>query len=601
MRSCVHAVSSRNLRTRTAISLAIALCGLVHAQAVPPSAPPMSRAVPEASSVWTDKVAVRSRHFMVATANPLATEAGYEILREGGNAADAAVAAQLVLGLVEPQSSGLGGGAFLLYRDAKEGRLVAYDGRETAPAAARPDRFLDADGRPLAFYDAVIGGRSVGVPGTMRLLETVHRRHGRLPWKRLFEPAIALAERGFAISPRLHALLAAEKHWVQPRARAYFLTADGAPRPVGALLKNPAYAHTLRTLAARGADALYTGPIADDIVRTADHAPAHPGDLTTRDLAGYRVVAREPVCGGYRGYRVCGVPPPSSGGIAVAQILGMLEPYDVASMGVESFWSVHFITEAERLAFADRDAWIADPAYVSPPPGLLGARYLHRRSMLISALSSIGHALPGDPRRAIARPAEIGWGIGAAAEFPSTSQLSIVDREGNAVSMTTTIEDAFGSRLMTEGGFLLNNELTDFSFAPVVDGKPVANRVEAGKRPRSSMSPTIVFDHHGRLFAVLGSAGGSLIINDVAKTLIGIIDWHLDPQAAIALPNFGSRNGPTELEKDTSVVALEPRLRAMGHPTRIIVDPSGLQAIVHTATGWIGGADPRREGVVKGE
>ena len=590
---------------RAAALLALALYGIVHADAQPRAqlhAQPVEVAQPpEVSSARVDKVAVRSRRFMVATANPLATEAGYEILREGGNAADAAVAAQLVLGLVEPQSSGLGGGAFLLYRDAKAGRLVAYDGRETAPAAATPDRFLGADGKPLAFYDAVIGGRSVGVPGTMRLLEKVQRRHGRLPWKRLFEPAIALAERGFAISPRLHALLAAEKHWVQPRARAYFLTADGAPRPVGALLKNPAYAHTLRTLAARGADALYTGPIADDIVRTADHAPAHPGDLTARDLAGYRVVAREPVCAGYRGYRVCGVPPPSSGGIAVAQILGMLEPYDVASMGVESFWSVHFITEAERLAFADRDAWIADPAYVPPPPGLLGARYLHRRSMLISALSSIGHAMPGDPRRAIARPTEIGWGIGAAAEFPSTSQLSIVDREGNAVSMTTTIEDAFGSRLMTEGGFLLNNELTDFSFAPVVDGKPVANRVEAGKRPRSSMSPTIVFDRHGRLFAVLGSAGGSLIINDVAKTLIGIIDWQLDPQAAIALPNFGSRNGPTELEKDTPVVALEPRLRAMGHATRIIVDPSGVQAIVHTATGWIGGADPRREGVVKGD
>ena len=594
-----------SLRTRVATILALALCCILPAQSQeqePAQAQARTQAQPpERPSDWVDKAPVRSRRFMVATANPLATEAGYRILRAGGNAADAVVAVQLVLGLVEPQSSGLGGGALLLYDDAKSKRLIAYDGRETAPAAARPDRFLDADGKPLAFYDAVIGGRSVGVPGTMRLLEAVQRRYGRLPWKRLFAPAIAIARHGFAVSPRLHALLAAETHWSQRRARAYFLDADGAPRPVGALLKNPAYARTLGMLAARGASALYSGPIADDIVRTADLAPAHRGDLALRDLAAYRVIARRPVCARYRGYRVCGMPPPSSGGIAVLQVLKMLEPYDVASMGAESFWSVHFITEAERLAFADRNAYIADPAFVRPPRGLLDARYLQRRSRLISAQRSLGRALPGDPRRALAQPGEIAWGVGAAAEFPSTSQVSIVDRDGNAVAMTTTIEDAFGSRLMTEGGFLLNNELTDFSFAPVVDGKPVANRVEPGKRPRSSMSPTIVYDRRGRLFAVLGSAGGSLIINDVAKTLIGIVDWHLDPQAAIALPNFGSRNGPTELEKDTAIVALEPRLRAMGHATRIIVDTSGVQAIVRSSAGWIGGADPRREGVVRGE
>ena len=592
-------------RIRIALALAVAVCVLLPARAEPPSQAPSQasadRDAPEPSFLRTEKVAVQSRHFMVATANPLATEVGYEILREGGNAADAAVAVQLVLGLVEPQSSGLGGGAFLLYRDARKKRVIAYDGRETAPAAATPDRFLDAGGEPLAFRDAVIGGISVGVPGTVRLLETVQRRHGRLPWSRLFVPAIRLAEDGFAVSPRLHALVAAETNWVQPRARAYFTTLDGAPRPAGALLRNPAYARTLRMLAAGGADAFYSGPIADDVVRTADAAPRHRGDLTRRDLAGYRVVARDPVCGSYRGYRVCGMPPPSSGGIAVLQILKMLEPWDIAAMGAESFWSVHFLSEAERLAFADRDAYVADPAYVPPPPGMLDAHYLRRRSMLISAHSSLGHALPGDPWRRVAQPAQVGWGIGAAAEFPSTSQVSIVDREGNAVAMTTTIEDAFGSRLMTEGGFLLNNELTDFSFAPVVDGRPVANRVEAGKRPRSAMSPTIVFDRHDRLFAALGSAGGSLIINDVAKTLIGIIDWHLDPQAAIALPNFGSRNGPTELEKGTPVVALLPKLRAMGHATRIIVDPSGVQAIVRNARGWIGGADPRREGVVKGD
>ncbi|HEV2219118.1 MAG TPA: gamma-glutamyltransferase [Casimicrobiaceae bacterium] len=590
-----------SLRTRVAMILALTLSCMSSAHPQAQAQDGTHAQSPERPSGWVDKAPVRSHRFMVATANPLATGAGYEILREGGNAADAAVAVQLVLGLVEPQSSGLGGGALLLYHDAKSRRLIAYDGRETAPAAAQPDRFLDADGRPLAFYDAVIGGRSVGVPGTMRLLEAVQRRYGRLPWKRLFAPAIALARHGFAVSPRLHALLAAETHWSQPRARDYFLDADGAPRPVGALLTNPAYARTLGVLAARGASAFYSGPIADDVVGTADLAPAHRGDLALRDLAAYRVITRLPICGRYRGYRVCGMPPPSSGGIAVLQVLAMLEPYDVAAMGAESFWSVHFITEAERLAFADRDAYIADPAFVPLPQGLLDARYLQRRSRLISALRSLGHALPGDPRRALAQPARIAWGLGAAAEFPSTSQVSVVDRDGNAVAMTTTIEDAFGSRLMTAGGFLLNNELTDFSFAPIVDGKPVANRVEPGKRPRSSMSPTIVYDRHGRLFAVLGSAGGSLIINDVAKTLIGIVDWHLDPQAAIALPNFGSRNGPTELEMDTAIVALEPRLRAMGHATRIMVDPSGVQAIVRHGSGWIGGADPRREGVVRGE
>jgi gamma-glutamyltranspeptidase/glutathione hydrolase len=558
-------------------------------------------APPEVASPRVDHAAVASRHFMVATANPLATEAGYRVLREGGDAADAAVAVQLVLGLVEPQSSGLGGGAFLLYHDAKSRQLVAYDGRETAPAAARSDRFLAADGKPLPFYAAVVGGVSVGVPGTLRLLAAVQRRHGQLPWAQLFTPAIALAERGFTISPRLHALIAAETHWRQARIRDYFLAPDGRPPPAGALLRNPAYARTLRILARRGAGALYAGPLAEDIVSTVDTAPGRRGDLGLRDLAGYRVVLRSPVCERYRSFRVCGMPPPSSGGIALLQILKMLEPYDLASMGAESFWSVHFVTEAEQLAFADRDAYIADPAFVPPPSGLLDPVYLRRRSSLISALRSLGHAVAGDPRHRLAQPAQFATGVGTAAEFPSTSQVSIVDGEGNAVSMTTTIEDAFGSRLMTRGGFLLNNELTDFSFAPEVDGKPVTNRVGPGKRPRSSMSPTIVYDRRGRVYAILGSAGGSLIINDVAKTLIAILDWKLDPQAAIALPNFGSRNGPIELERDTRIVALAPRLEALGHATRQIVDPSGVQAIVRTPTGWIGGADPRREGVVKGD
>jgi gamma-glutamyltranspeptidase/glutathione hydrolase len=575
---------------RAAACIACTFAALASGQPLPPEHP----------SGWIDKKPVASRHDMVAAAHPLATRAGEEILRAGGNAVDAAIAVQFVLGLVEPQSSGLGGGAFLLYHDAKHERLVAYDGREMAPAAARPERFLDADGHPLAFLDAVASGLSVGVPGTVRLLETVHRRHGKLAWPRLFRRAIALAESGFAVSPRLHGEIAAQTRWPQQRARDYFLTPEGAPRAAGSVLRNPAYARTLRMLAREGAKAFYEGPIADDIVRTVDRAPRHPGDLTRADLAHYQARVRTPVCDGYRGYRVCGMPLPSSGGITVLQTLKMLEPYDIAAMGAASFWSVHFASEAERLAFADRDAYLADPDFVPPPEGLLDDGYLHARSLLISTRGSLGVAAPGDPGRRLAVATAGSWGIGVTADFPSTSQISIVDAEGNALSMTTTIEYGFGSRLMTEGGFLLNNELTDFSFVPVDNGKPVANRVEPGKRPRSSMAPTIVYDKSGTVAIVTGSPGSSAIIDYVVKTLLAIIDWRLDPQAAAALPNFGSRNGPTELEKDTPVASLAPKLAALGHDVRVIEETSGVQTIVRTRGGMVGGADPRREGTVLG-
>ncbi len=555
---------------------------------------------PERPSGWTDKAPVTARHWMVAAANPLAVDAGYTILKQGGNAVDAAIAVQLVLGLVEPQSSGLGGGAFMLLHDGKAKKLVAYDGRETAPAAATPDRFMK-DGKPMAFYDAVVGGKSVGVPGTVRLLETVHRQHGRMKWADLFAPAIALADRGFAVSPRLHMLVAADEHLTQPRARAHFFGADGKPLPVGTLLKNPAYAATLRKLASGGADAFYSGEVARDIVETANTHPTNPGDLTLSDLANYKVEVREAVCDSYRGRRVCGMPLPSSGGLTVLQMLKMLEPYDLRAMGPASFWSVHFFGEAGRLAYADRGVYEADPAFYTPPAGLLDETYLLGRSASIKSDSSMGHANPGNPPEKIAPSNKVAYGRDMALEFPSTSHISIVDKYGNAVAMTTTIEDAFGSRLMTQGGFLLNNELTDFSFAPTDDGKPVANRVEAGKRPRSSMSPTIIYDKQGKVVIVAGSPGGSAIINYVAKTLIGIMDWDLDPQAAIALPNFGSRNGPTELEKDTPIVALEPKLKALGADVLVMDHTSGLQAIVRTKNGWIGGADPRREGIVRGD
>jgi gamma-glutamyltranspeptidase/glutathione hydrolase len=557
---------------------------------------------PESASGWIDRAPVTSRHWMVAAANPLAVDAGARMLKEGGSAADAAIAVQLVLGLVEPQSSGLGGGAVLLLHDARKNRLVAYDGRETAPAAATPDRFL-RDGQPIAFHEAAIGGRSVGVPGTVRLLEAVHRRHGRLPWARLFEPAIELAERGFAVSPRLQMLAAGDAYLTQPRARDYFRGADGAPLGVGAILRNPAYAATLRSIAAEGADAFYRGPIAQDIIETANAFSANPGDLTQADLAGYRVKVREAICAPYRGFRVCGMPLPSSGGVSVLQMLKLLEFYDLGAMGPASFWSVHFISEAGRLAYADRGVYEADPDFYTPPGGLLDRGYLRERARLIRPDATLGTALPGAPPEHAGTPGKAGWGRDAAPEFSSTSHISIVDRYGDAVAMTSTIEDAFGSRLMTRGGFLLNNELTDFSLKPDdAQGRPVANRLQPGKRPRSSMSPTLVFDRRdGRLLMTLGSSGGAAIIHSTAKTLIGTLDWGLDAQRAIDLPNFANFNGPTLLEPGRFPPDTANALRARGHDVRPLAFVSGIQAIQRTPQGWFGGADPRREGVALGD
>jgi len=558
---------------------------------------------PEFPSGWIPKNALASKHDMVAAANPLAVEAGYKILREGGNAVDAVVAIQTVLNLVEPQSSGIGGGAFILFHNGRNGLLTTYDGRETAPAAAKPDRFLGSEGKPLRFFDAVIGGKSVGVPGTLRVLELAHRQYGKLPWAQLFEPAIELAERGFAVSPRLSLLIAGEKdRFLQDRARAYFLNADGSPRAVGQTLKNPAFAATLRRVAAEGADAFYKGSIAADIVETVGSPATNAGDMTEEDLASYKAKVREPVCGRYRAWRVCGMPPPSSGGITVLQILGELEPFDLRAIGAESLMSVHLFSEAGRLAYADRDRYLADPEFVVAPSGLTDPAYLRQRSALIKLDASMGRATAGvPPVTANKKAARVDFGIDNAVEFPSTSHICIVDRYGNALSMTTSIEWAFGSHLMTRGGFLLNNELTDFSFSPIDDGKPVANRVEPGKRPRSSMAPTIVYDDKDRVYVVAGSAGGPAIINDVAKALLGVLDWNLDPQAAIDLPNIGSRNGPTELERNTPATTLEPKLRALGHETRLVIDTSGLSMIMRRNDGWIAGTDPRREGAAMGD
>ncbi|UVF19023.1 gamma-glutamyltransferase [Microvirga terrae] len=571
--------------------------GLGLLASLPLSAPVLAQALapaPEAPTGRTLKSAGTATKDMVAAANPLAAQAGRDILAAGGSAVDAAIAVQLVLNLVEPQSSGIGGGAFMVFWDGKT--MTTLDGRETAPAAAKPERFLGPDGKPMKFYDAVVGGRSVGVPGTLRLLETAHRNWGKLAWPQVIEPAARLAEEGFAISPRLNGLLGQEKYLQNdPVARAYFYEADGTPKAVGTVLKNPAFAKTLRAIADKGADAFYTGEIAQDIVTTVTGHATNPGDMTLDDLKGYKVQERDPVCGNYRAYRICGMGPPSSGQVAVQQIMGVLETQDMGSLKPDPE-AVHWIAEAGRLAYADRALFLADPAFVNVPVrGLTDPGYLKSRAALVDPNKSMGKAKPGDP------PFQktFLWGPSDGIEF-GTSHMSIVDRNGNAVSMTTTIEDGFGSRLMTKSGFLLNNELTDFSFATTDDDKPVANRVEAGKRPRSSMAPTIVLDGSGKLYAVVGSPGGSLIINYVAKTLVGILDWKLDPQVAADLPNVGSRNGPTELEAGTEAEGWKAALEAKGHEVKLIDQNSGIHAIVVTPAGLVGGADSRREGVAIG-
>ena len=542
---------------------------------------------------------------MAAAANPLAAETGREILRAGGSAVDAAIAMQMVLTLVEPQSSGIGGGAFVLHFDGR--RVQAYDGRETAPAAADENLFM-ADGKPMAFHDAVVGGRSVGTPGLLRMLEAAHKEHGRLAWARLFDPAIRLAENGFAVSPRLHGLVAGDRFLARdPAARAYFYDASGAPKAVGTVLRNPQLAATLRAIAAGGADAFYRGDIAADIVRT---VRAHPnaGKLAEPDFAAYQAKERTPVCADYKRWRICGMPPPSSGGIAVAQIFGILAGRNIAVVPPSAsdgtlepqVDAVHLFSEAGRLAFADRNVYVADPDFVPVDwIALTHPRYLADRAALIGE-RSMGRAQPGIPAGY-----RLVWAADEA-QRSATSHISAVDGFGNAVAMTTSIEDVFGARLMVRG-FLLNNQLTDFSFAPSESGMPIANRVQPGKRPRSSMAPTLVFDRaSGELLATLGSPGGSQIIGYVARTLVGLLDWDLDIQQAISMPNFGSRNGPTEVEQGRVSRGLVEGLQARGHEVREIPMESGLQGIVRVrlpdgSRGWAGGADPRREGVALGD
>ena len=538
------------------------------------------------------------RRHMISAANPLASEAGREILRAGGSAVDAAIAAQMVLTLVEPQSSGIGGGAFLMHFRKSDRNVEAYDGRETAPAAIRPDVFLTADGKRRSFRDVSTGGAAVGVPGVIRMLALAHREHGKLPWAQLFQPAIRLADAGFAVSRRLNRMISQGKDMKGfPAARAYFFTPAGDPWPVGYRLRNRAFANTLRIIARDGANALYTGAIAADIARTVQAAVRNPAGMTETDIEKYAAKKRTPVCRPYRTYRVCGMPPPTSGGLTTLQILGLLEKFDMSRIPPGSLNAVHLVSEASRLAYADRGQYIGDPDFVSVPvSGMLDTAYLRRRAERISATESMGKALPGRPPGSGHAQLEPDEREG----FPSTSHLSVIDADGNAVSLTMSIERAFGSRLMVRG-FLLNNQLTDFAYLPRRKGRPVANAVAPGKRPRSSMSPTLVFDREGELFATVGSPGGSRIITFVVKTLIGLIDWKLDMQAAIDLPTHVNRNGTTELEKGTQLEARADALRRLGHQVRIRTLTSGLHGVRVTPHGYDGGADKRREGVALGD
>lgn len=554
--------------------------------------------LPEGASGFTPKPLVAAKKHMVVAAHPLATEAGLAMLRQGGRAIDAGIATQMVLTLVEPQSSGIGGGAFILYWDAAAETLTSYDGRETAPASATPELFLDENGKPLPFSEAMASGLSIGVPGVLAVLELVHDEYGKLPWAELFQPAIRLARDGFPVSPRLAKMLGrADPQSFTPLARAYFYDPSGHPWPVGHKLKNAALAKTFETIAREGADAFYHGEIARDIALAVQSDPRHPGGLSEDDLASYHAKTRPAICVPYRGRRVCGAGPPSSGAIAVGQVLGLLKPFDLGATPFEPR-AAHLIAEAERLAFADRARYLADDDFVPVPMGgLLDEGYLAERRALIDpgqAQETVTAGTPPDVNRD-------SFGKDHTKERGGTSQVSVVDAEGDAFAMTTSIEHSFGARTMVRG-FLLNNQLTDFSFLPVdAEGRAIANRVGPGKRPRSSMDPTMIFGEDGALDYVLGSPGGPGIILFNLKTIFALLDWDMDAAEAAALVNFGGTPKAVLIEHGADWDPLTASLKAKGHNTRRLDMTSGLHIIAVTPDGLEGGADPRREGVALGD
>ena len=552
---------------------------------------------PEAASGFTKKASVSASSYMLAVANPLAAQAGYDVLKRGGSAIDAMVAVQSMLGLVEPQSSGLGGGAFMLYYDAKSGNLTSFDSRETAPMTARPELFQDQNGKPLKFYQAVVGGLSVGTPGTVKLMSDLHTRFGSEPWADLLLPAQQTAERGFKVSARLAGAIAKDKKRLSsyPDTQQYFFDAAGEPLAAGAVLKNPAYARTLATLAKEGATAFYNGSIGAAIVNKVQGLENNPGLLSLQDLSNYRVIERPAICAPYRQYEVCGMGPPSSGALTVGQILGISSHFDLQSMGADNATAWQVIGDASRLAFADRGRYMADSDFVPMPEGLLDANYLAQRAKLITPGKALEIASAGEPRWE--RP--IVMADDQSIELPSTTHLVIVDKMGNIVSMTSTIENGFGSRVMSNG-FLLNNELTDFSFASFKNGYPIANRLEPGKRPRSSMSPTIVLKD-SKPYLALGSPGGSRIIGYVASTLIAHLDWCMPINEAINLPHLVNRFGTYDLEKGSAATRFQAPLEAMGFKVKVRDLNSGLHAVLFQDGKLVGAADPRREGIVLGD
>ncbi len=597
-------------RTPLAVSAALVLGSLAPAAAqqtadavAPEAATDTTTAFGGLSQAATDALVlkgagtpVEAEDWMVVAANPLAVEAGARVLREGGTAADAMVAVQAVLGLVEPQSSGLGGGAFLVWYDADSGEVTTLDGRETAPLEATPTLFQTDDGETMGFFDAVVGGRSVGTPGTPALMQAAHDKWGQSDWAGLFAEAIDLAEGGFTVSPRLADLVAGDVDRLgRFRATQEYFFPGGDPIAEGDTLTNPDYADTLRQIAAEGADVFYTGPIASDIVATVRTAAGNPGLLSRADLALYEVKERDPVCVPYRAHEVCGMGPPSSGALTVGQILGMLDGYDLAALGPDSAEAWRLIGDASRLAFADRGLYMADTDYVPmPTKGLVAPEYLEQRGQLLSGDDALPEVSPGNPEWDHA----IDLAPDTSLELPSTSHISIVDSHGNALSMTTTIENGFGSRLFVRG-FLLNNELTDFSFSTHSDGRPIANRLEPGKRPRSSMAPTIVMTD-GAPSLVIGSPGGSRIIGYVAQAIIAHVDWGMNVQEAVSMPHLVNRFGTYDLEAGTTAADLESALTDLGFEVNVRDLNSGLHAIAVGET-LSGGADPRREGIALGQ
>lgn len=550
---------------------------------------------PEAATGYIEKKAFEASEYMVVAANPYASWAGKNILERGGSAIDAAVAVQSMLSLVEPQSSGIGGGAFILYWDNKNKVLHTFDGRETAPKAVNSHWFIEGN-KPMRWLDAVVGGKSVGVPGAVKALEMAQGEFGKLPWNTLFDDTIKTAEDGFKVSPRLAKLVALDYHpglKTFPASSTYFFPA-GLPLKEGTVKKNKKLAKTLKGIAEKGSDYLLKGEVAEKIVEAVNSAEINPGQMTLEDLANYEPVKREPVCGLYHEKRICGMAPPSSGGVNVYQILKMLEDFNLGQYAPDSVEFANLYAQASALSYADREKFIADSDFTNLPfAAMINTAYLERRAESIGVDKEWRRKRAGNPY------ADANVALGTSMELPNTSHVSIVDKEGNAVSMTTSIEFMFGSGIMVEG-FLLNNQLTDFSFSPTKNRFPVPNRVEPGKRPRSAMSPTMVFDKEGNLEVVVGSPGGSRIVSYVAQTLIGVLDFGLDIQQAINLPKITNRNDYTALEKGTPIAELEEPLKALGHNVKVVDLNSGLHGIQFKSGKLIGGADPRREGIAVG-